>query len=527
MVNERLCERQHGTTRFGPTWASGASPPRKRLASPCRTSLARGGSCRCSLRPSARSGNQPPRDRPNGAQLDQPPMGQNRHPIALRGQTADRQVGSSRGGRIVDPARELSLDLRRVAAQYARAQLDDGPQQRVLDSILDGGVRRLYEGLVPAEFRRTLGVYFTPSHLAFSIAAGVPASAAVFDPSTGAGDLLLACSARLTVQRSLEATLSKWGALLGGFEIQPSLVDVAKTRLLLAAMRRGSMPSRIESVQRDWFPHIRVADFMSAPRRMPENAAVVMNPPFGSEKPARRVEWAGGRVSRAALHLEHVLDISPANTPIAALLPDVLRSGSRYRRWRDEMAQRLLVSSLQVHGRFSDSADVDVFQVRGVTRGSRLVAAKWRHSRRGGKTVGDAFELRVGPLVPHRHGNLGTRRRFADARSVRPWAVQTRLGTPRGFAGPCFEPPFVVFRRTSSPSDRERPVASVIGGKTPVAVENHLIVAIPRSGRKGDCLQLLEALHDKRARRSLDREVRCRHLTVGSVAALPFDGEPK
>jgi hypothetical protein len=79
-----------------------------------------------------------------------------------------------------------------------------------------------------------------------------------------------------------------------------------------------------------------------------------------------------------------------------------------------------------------------------------------------------------------------------------------------------------VVRRTSSPSDPHRAVATVVLGKRPVAVENHLIVLLPKNKTLRACRQAMRLLRDDSTDKRLDRTMRCRHLTVEAVASLPI-----
>jgi hypothetical protein len=83
-------------------------------------------------------------------------------------------------------------------------------------------------------------------------------------------------------------------------------------------------------------------------------------------------------------------------------------------------------------------------------------------------------------------------------------------------------PPFVVIRRTSSPSDKFRASGTIIAGKKAVAVENHLIVIRPKNSTLKDCNELLKLLKSEQTNNFLNERMRCRHLTVGIVKKIPF-----
>jgi hypothetical protein len=78
-----------------------------------------------------------------------------------------------------------------------------------------------------------------------------------------------------------------------------------------------------------------------------------------------------------------------------------------------------------------------------------------------------------------------------------------------------------VVRRTSRPGTG-RAAASVVRGRKSVAVENHLLVLKPRSGRHKDCLSVMDYLNSPVVDSILNATLRCRHLTVGAIRAIPW-----
>jgi hypothetical protein len=124
--------------------------------------------------------------------------------------------------------------------------------------------------------------------------------------------------------------------------------------------------------------------------------------------------------------------------------------------------------------------------------------------------------------VPHRHQRKGPWHPFACAKSVPAWALGYVPTSNRRFKGTTFAPPFVVVRRTSSPSDKQRAVGAIVLGEETVAVENHLIVLTPKDGRIETCVELLALLSRRETSDHLNREIRCRHLTTSSVMAIPW-----
>ncbi|MNG13672.1 hypothetical protein D3C84_973620 [compost metagenome] len=88
------------------------------------------------------------------------------------------------------------------------------------------------------------------------------------------------------------------------------------------------------------------------------------------------------------------------------------------------------------------------------------------------------------------------------------------------FTGTLYVPPFVVVRRTSSPSDKVRLVPSLVQGSKAIAVENHLLILKPRDGSIEKCLRLIDELRFRRVNDWLNAVSRCRHLTTRILADI-------
>jgi hypothetical protein len=98
----------------------------------------------------------------------------------------------------------------------------------------------------------------------------------------------------------------------------------------------------------------------------------------------------------------------------------------------------------------------------------------------------------------------------------------TKFSETRKHEGLVYKPPFVVIRRTSRPGHPYRATATVIAGKRRIAVENHLIVCEPKERTLKNCRALLRQLKTEAVNKFLNKRIRCRHLTVGAVMAIPF-----
>lgn len=406
-----------------------------------------------------------------------------------------------------------------------------------VQSSLDGGCAQRLRELVPRLYRREVGAFFTPSiHRAevLAVLAKLPRGP-YLDPTCGAGDLLLAASSLLKVGPHPEATIRLWGAKLFGWDIHPEFVQAARLRLLLAALSRSRSRAfkGLEGINSQALSGIETIDAIARLQEQRfERTVVLMNPPFGSCPAPRDCSWSGGQVSRAALFVESVMDRVDPDSHIVAILPDVLRTGSRYEHWRKMMESRSKISTIKPLGIFDEHTDVDVFllSVRKVTvdRSPRRVKSRntlwWEDFEGNGGTLGDHFSVMVGAVVDNRDPHVGEEYPFIIARDLPP---RGEAGLPlrtRKFSGRVFTPPFVLLRRISRPvnANAVRAPGVLITGDRPIAIDNHLLVVSPRDGDVDACRQLLLALDAEGTTKFLDQRLRCRHLTVGAVREIPW-----
>ena len=387
--------------------------------------------------------------------------------------------------------------------------------------LLNGVPYKAFRQSIAIETRREEGTFFSGAELASELArmlrSVVPESARILDPTCGMGDLLLAYAAELKLGCTLADTLASWGDLLSGIDPREDLVQMAKARLVALARSRGGFKEPLDAMD-GLFPNIVVGDMFAEAGLLAEADGILFNPPFGGTTEHEVPTWATGKLSSAALFLDGLIAANTSRAPIAALLPEVLRCGSRYAVFREHLTAGGRSGAFVSHGRFDAWTDVDVFTTLLLSSPGPL----WEGEVVPGESVGNRFTVRVGAVVPHRHENRGPWRRFICAKSVPAWSNDYTPVSNRRFKGTVFKPPFVVVRRTSSPSDRKRAVGAIIVGSEPVAVENHLIVLAPNDGCYESCLELLEVLEDDRTSDYLNRTIRCRHLTTGSVIAIPW-----
>ena len=398
----------------------------------------------------------------------------------------------------------------------------------VVKAVLDGQPSQALRDLVPLDLRKPSGAFFTGTTLGVkalgSYAKSINIDSKILDPACGTGDLLVACARSLPLGPDLFTTVDNWGTQLYGFDVYPEFIRATKVRLALLAMERGvvTQPSRKIDLATA-FPHIQVGNGITRMDDYEFVSHIVLNPPFSSMDPAESCSWATGKTSTAAIFTHRWLSKASLGTRLVAILPDVLRSGTNYAKWRSQVASFGTIDSIQPYGVFDSWADIDVFILRMVV-GNLQPSHPWPGlNETKGETVGDYFDARIGPVVPFRDPKLGPWYPYLHARLLPLWETFAAAeGKRRRFRGTTFTPPFVVVRRTSRPGMKYRAGATAIVGDRPVAVENHLIVLEPKDKTIRTSQRLLEKLRDPRTNEWLDHRIRCRHLTVSALAEVPW-----
>lgn len=430
--------------------------------------------------------------------------------------------------------RELAL----LASNVGR-----GPWPQVQQDIhaaLNGQASQMLRTLVPRDVRRQQGAFFTSGPVRAKFGAllaqvsGSKPERLYWDPACGAGDLLLEASHTLPLGPTLAQTLRSWGAKLRGHDTQPAFVEVARLRLFLAAVARhrsrgDEVMVKADAVVRN-FPLLQVGDGLVAMRVVRGfRGHLLLNPPFGSVAAEPGCNWSTGLTSQAGVFFLAAAEALARNRQITAVLPDVLRSGSRYAAWRSRVDALVAVDKIAVHGQFDDNTDVDVFLLRALRMrdGDSVSSGScWWPELASDVRVGDAFEVRVGSVVDNRDPHEGPEVPFLVARGI-PFSGEIgALERTRCFKGRLVSPPFVAIRRTSRPgpgaNGGSRVSGVIIRGTEPIAVDNHLITLQPKEGGVERCLELLAALESLEVRTWLDERIRCRHMTVEVIRALPW-----
>ncbi|MEV7905645.1 N-6 DNA methylase [Streptomyces anulatus] len=412
-----------------------------------------------------------------------------------------------------------------------------GLRHHLLASI-DGEASEQLRRLVPLDYRRQVGAFFTPAALKQRVSGILNSDAyseRYLDPACGSGDLLLAASQALPIQGSLKETLEDWTDRLHGWDINSDFVEAARSRLVIAALLRHDHQVQNERFNLNtskYFANISTKDGLEALKRQKAFVGhIVLNPPFSVVSSTSSQSWTSRPTSAAALFTYLAAHHLTDGSHLTAILPDVLRSGSRYTSWRTQMNSILMRSSLEIYGQFDEHADVDVFLLSAkIVRGhlSESSTAWWdvdSSAKEIFHSVNDFFSVRVGTVVDNRDPLDGPEFPFARARDLPSHGVISTPSRRRRFTRRVFEPPFVLVRRTSRPSTAQqqpRLAGVLINGREPVAVDNHLIVASPRDGRAESCQALLEVLSSPATSEWLNNRIRCRHLTVGAVREIPW-----
>ncbi len=399
-----------------------------------------------------------------------------------------------------------------------------------INSALDGEAYTKLIELIPVDTLRTNGAFFTGSHLgklAISDSLhGINNKHMFLDPACGTGDLLTKCANSLPIETSLEATLEHWGKQLIGRDINPYFVKATRKRIALLAIKKGSRSiSKKRLPLAKLLPQIKVGDALKERSIYLKATHIVTNPPYYMALAYENCVWGKGNINIAGVFIEKCLKVAKPNTVIIAILPDVLRTGTRYRNWRESITKFFTVKNIESFGQFDDIADIDVFIMTGVNKSkseSKFEAVNWGYQNTDSKKISDEFNVHVGPVVPHRHPNLGQWYPYLHARNLLPWGTVSKISEHRRFKGKTFKPPFVAIRRTSRPDDKFRAIGTLIKGDSNFSVENHLIVCLPKDGTLKKCKKLIKVLKDERTNNWLNKRIRCRHLTTTSIEETPW-----
>ncbi|MCU6193895.1 N-6 DNA methylase [Enterobacter sichuanensis] len=373
---------------------------------------------------------------------------------------------------------------------------------------------------------RDAGSFFTGLKLATKTLELFPckiqSDSIILDPTCGAGNLLVLCSRKLSVNITLTETLLQWGKQLKGYDIYEQFIEGAKLRLIIEALNRGAVKDCDLDFAMNLLYDIKVRDALQVSEKDLFGVThVIMNPPFTIAPSPDKDYWKKGKVNSAGIFLDKYLRLLPLNCSISAILPDVLRSGSRYADFR-AFVESNIYGKCHIWGRFNSKTDVDVFILSGEINRNKKGCIPWSPYLGDYHKLSSDYEVRVGPLVAYRDPEEGKQHPFLHPKNCPAWEIINQPSEYRKFKGTLITPPFVVVKRTSSPTDKFRASATIININMPVAVENHMIIIKPKDSTLKACEKLLSVLHSSRTNDFLNERIRTRHLTVGVIKEIPL-----
>jgi N-6 DNA Methylase len=380
--------------------------------------------------------------------------------------------------------------------------------------------------LVSLEKRRNDGVFFTNSLLAEKVLEVLQPTfnnqSVIYDAACGVCNLLIAIANYLHKHNIQPANKN----YLLGTDIHPEFVAAANLRLQMNNLLLLSGKTKNVSWQKTGYL-VQKKNGLASNQFYKTATHIFINPPFDQEKLNEKLDWAAGKVSMAAVFMEKAILFAKPGTTIMAILPDVLRSGTRYQKWRDMVNKYCSIQKVELLGQFDEHADVDVYAIKLVKRLQPVdeitnVLTDDTDQKDAPKTLKDIFDIRVGPVVDYRDGKEGPQRPYVVSRGLESWSTQKEIGLKRKHTGTSFKGPFVVIKRTSRATDENRAMATIINTTKPVYVDNHLIMLRPKSKTLRDCKLAIKILQDKRTNDWLNEQIRCRHLTVKIVSNIPI-----
>lgn len=406
-----------------------------------------------------------------------------------------------------------------------REFLRSSDQEQLKNSVDLDDIDAVLRKLLSIDEMREAGSFFTGQALASKVLTSfkrpITLSSVVLDPTCGAGNLLIEASRKLGVETTLSETLKGWGKVLWGFDIHQHFIEAAKIRIVIEAINRGVEQDCGLDEAIGLLSNICAKNALTTkPDEIKNVTHVVMNPPFTIWSSPKENYWKEGNVNAAGILFDKYLRVLPKGCLISAILPDVLRSGSRYHEFRKFVSDSM-DANVEIYGRFNNKTDVDVFLLSGVNECSSC-DIQWHSFVNNNSTVADYFHVRTGPLVAYRDPEEGDEYAYFYPKNCPKWQVVKHVVEKRKFTGRVLQPPFVVIKRTSSPSDRSRASATLINLNEPVAIENHMIVVTPKDGKINTCKKLMRILQSQQTNDFLNERIRLRHLTVGVIKDIPF-----
>jgi len=385
--------------------------------------------------------------------------------------------------------------------------------------FVNGLASEQLRNLVPLDTRRTSGAFFTSDEMALDVLESYKQTfgkkkAIFYDPACGAGNLLIA------VKEYYSQHLKCKGITLEvrGTDIHREFVEATRLRLSIYRLNKGLQENNTEL-------EVKIADGLKENPFYKEATHIITNPPFNQISPVDKKKWGSGKISAAALFIDHIVEQVNPGTQILAILPDVLRSGSRYNHWREHISSKSNISGIKLLGQFDKFADIDVFSVL-ITKlqdqQKKSGISEWGTEKAGTSVISDHFNICVGPVVDNRDEKVGPVRPYFVSRGLVGWTEVSESSYSRAHKGRHFTSPFVVIKRTSRRGDSNRAIGTIVNASEPVFIDNHLIILQPKSGKINDCKRLLRILKSEKTDSWIDEKIRCRHLTVKVISNIPL-----
>lgn len=432
------------------------------------------------------------------------------------------------------PTEEYSKFAAEVDLQLSLLQTGNPANIEAVKHLLNGAASDALRQFVSPETRAADGIFFSGKALAKYVASLISEpirnGATIADPACGAGDLLLACAERISKNKLGSA--GTWDERFIGLDMHPAFVNAARSRLALLYSHRtraAKNTETVEAIPSEPFHRMISGNFFENVGHVSDADCIVMNPPFAMIAAPKGCAWASGSVQLAGLFLATVLENAKAGQEIVAVLPDVLRSGTRYARWRNLVAASSFIKKVHVYGRFDVKTDVDVFVLHltkdePTTRRQNSNRKKWNvplSVPKETQTLEGLCKVSVGAYVPFRAKQEAKEVTYLSVKTAVP---DSEIGASEKcrFDGTLHATPFVVIRRTSNPSDSRRVIPTLVTSPPHIAVENHLIVLTPHDGALKTCRQILSKLEEDYVDIWMNQVIRCRHLTTAAVKNIPL-----
>lgn len=399
-----------------------------------------------------------------------------------------------------------------------------------VNSLLDGEASEALRNLVPSLVRKKHGIFFTPLKISRMIAnrisEKIETNIRIYDPCMGSGDLLLSCAKRIikkgySFDSNLEIIVNK----IQGIDLYEPFVDLAKLRFILLAAKLSEDYKYLEDYNKisKKLKNFKTGNSLTIPLKFSKNDFIIVNPPYFQTNSFGNYSWTKGKTQFAAIYIDELIKRADIGTQLIAILPDVLRSGTNYEKWRSHILRNCDLLKVKILGRFDEFTDVDVFLLHleiNKNLKKNLINFKKPNENKTPK-LNDLFNVKVGTVVPFRNKDSQKKQSYLTCKEANWWGETVKFSKTK-FDGNLFLPPFVVVRRTSSPSEKHRAYASYVKGNKKIAVENHLIIISPKDGNADLCKELLVKLKDEKTNKWLNEKIRCRHLTVESIKSIPW-----